>query len=337
MCPSFHPRLVNGPFDDPGLYIPFQFQNRAVLFDLGDISSLSTRDILKVSHIFVTHTHMDHFIGFDHMLRLILGRDKEIHLFGPEQFIQNVQAKLAGYTWNLLHNYDNHLVLHVHEIHVDNIFTASLTCRNSFRTDKPPSKRTRKNVLHAEPALAVSALRIDHDIPCLGYSLKERFHVNIRKDRLQDLGLKTGPWLQRFKEALYLEQAPHSKFVAGGSLDDFENPVFELGELASKIALITPGQKISYIADAGGTDANIHSIIDFVRDADHLFIEAAFTDKDRDKAIRKNHLTAKQAGTIAGRANVRQYSLFHFSPRYQGMEEQIEAEAWEAYQEGIKC
>ena len=83
MRPSFHPRLINNPFNDPGLFIPFTFQNRALIFDLGDISSLPARDILKISHAFVSHAHMDHFIGFDHLLRLMLGRDKILALFGP--------------------------------------------------------------------------------------------------------------------------------------------------------------------------------------------------------------------------------------------------------------
>ena len=116
MRPSFHPRLINDPFSDPGLFIPCLFERRALLFDLGDLSNLSARDLLKVSHVFVTHTHMDHFIGFDTLLRLLLGRDKEIHIFGPSSFMKKVEAKLSAYTWNLIENYANILSINVTEI-----------------------------------------------------------------------------------------------------------------------------------------------------------------------------------------------------------------------------
>jgi ribonuclease Z len=331
MRPSFHPRLINGPFDDPGLYIPFQFQNRAILFDLGDIAALAPRDILKISDIFITHTHMDHFIGFDHLLRLVLGRDKQIHFYGPQGFIDNLAGKLAGYTWNLLHNYENRLILNIHEIHPDKIVTARAVGRNRFQIAAGSTERPAGPAVHSEPALTVEALQLDHGTPCLGFCLKERFHVNIRKDRLADLGLETGPWLQRFKQALYTGQAAESEFEVDPNQADGSARSHRLGELADEIAMITPGQKTSYIADTLGGSEAMDRIVEFVRESDHLFIEAAFLDEDRRIATRKNHLTARQAGTIAGKAHVKKYTLFHFSPRYQGMQERIEAEAEAEY------
>ena len=105
MKPSFYPRLINDPFLDPGLYIPFLYEKRAIMFDIGELNTLTPRDLLKVSHVFVTHTHMDHFIGFDRLLRIFLGRDKELHLFGPSGFFEHIEGKLRGYTWNLVEEY----------------------------------------------------------------------------------------------------------------------------------------------------------------------------------------------------------------------------------------
>lgn len=47
----FHPFLVNEPFGDPALFVDFLFEHRA----------LPPKKILRVSGIFVSHCHMDHF------------------------------------------------------------------------------------------------------------------------------------------------------------------------------------------------------------------------------------------------------------------------------------
>ena len=89
----------------------FMYDKRAMLLDLGDLLPLSDRSLLNVRHIFVSHTHMDHFAGLDRIIRILLGRDRTLHLFGPEGFIDRVSHRLASYTWNLVERYSGVLEL----------------------------------------------------------------------------------------------------------------------------------------------------------------------------------------------------------------------------------
>ena len=330
MHPRFHPRLVNGPFDDPGLYIPFLFENQAILFDLGDIHALAPKDVLKIGQVFVTHAHMDHFIGFDQLLRISLGREKILHLYGPEKFIEHVEGKLAAYSWNLVGNYKYRLALRLTEVHRDGLLTNEYLCQNEFKSTRKVVKHPFNEILFTGPAFEVSAAILDHGIPSLGFAIQEKFHININKDQVDALGLQTGPWLTEFKRALYDAKDPESEFEIRSGNDRVAH--FKLGELAQRIAMITPGQKIAYIADAAYSQANAEKIISLTKNSDHLFIEAAFSDAHRDIAEEKHHLTARQAGELAARAGARQFTVFHFSPRYLGRESSLYQEAAQAYE-----
>jgi ribonuclease Z len=185
-------------------------------------------------------------------------------------------------------------------------------------------------ILFAGPAYEVSAAILDHGIPSLGFAIREKFHININKDRVDALGLQTGPWLTEFKRALYDEKDPESEFEIWSGKDRIAH--FKLGELAQQIAMITPGQKIAYIADAAYSPANAEKIISLTKNSDHLFIEAAFSDAHSDIAEEKHHLTARQAGELAARAGAKQFTVFHFSPRYLGQESSLYQEAAQAYE-----
>lgn len=328
MRPTFQPFLVNDPFHDPGLYINLVFENRAVVFDLGDIHALSPKSMLKISHCFISHTHMDHFAGFDRLLRLLLGRNKTVHLFGPENFLNNLEGKLAGYTWNLTQNYAESLTIHATEVRQQEMRTRIYRCRDRFSNDAPVTRQPYTGLLLSEPGFTVSSIILDHDIPCLGFRLNERFHINIKKSALTELGLAPGPWLNEFKQTLFSGYDEHAETI----IPDENNPrIFRTGSLADKIALITPGQTITYITDVVWNESNAAKIIDFARDSDHLFIEAYFLDQDMETARLKFHLTARQAGTIAGLANVGRLTTFHYSPRYADNADKLEQEAQKAF------
>ena len=333
MRPRFHPRLINGPYDDPGLYIPFHFENRAIIFDLGDTRTLSTKDLLKISHVFITHTHIDHFIGFDRILRLLLGREKNLYLYGPRGFLENVEGKLAAYAWNLVKNYQYKLALYLTEVRHDYLLTREYLCQNEFLPTRKTVKQPFNEVLYEEPAFRVSSTILDHGIPCLGFAIKERFHININRDRITALQLHTGPWLSEFKQALYEGKDAESEFEVRTGKKQVQQ--FRLGDLADQIAMITPGQKITYIADVVFNSKNNDRIVSLAKDSDHLFIEAAFLEADKDIAFEKNHLTARQAGVLAAMARVKQFTIFHFSPRYIDQAHLLQAETRQAFEDEI--
>jgi ribonuclease Z len=71
------------------------------------------------------------------------------------------------------------------------------------------------------------------------------------------------------------------------------------------------------------TPANRAAIVALVRNADLLFIEAAFALEDAALAQDRAHLTAAAAGGIAREAGVRRVEPFHYSPRYTGQEARL--------------
>ena len=333
MAPRFHPRLVNGPFEDPALYIAFAYEKRALLFDLGDLRRLPPRDILKISHCFVSHTHMDHFCGFDHLLRLNLGREKTLYLYGPEGFLDNIAGKLRAYNWNLAHRYRYPFELVASEITSGGIRTRHFACRDGFQPQYDrDSRESFEGLLLEEPGLRVEACVLDHGIPCLGFCLAESVRINIDKVALDRFGLATGAWLETFKQALYQKQDPDTLITAPSVKHHGQEHQFRLIELAQAVTRLSPGQRIGYITDVAGHAENQQAIVALTRHADHLFIESAFLSRDGHLASAKYHLTAQQAGEIAACAGAKRFTVFHYSPRYGDAAAAVQTEAEQAYE-----
>ncbi len=330
----FNTVLVNGPGGDPCVYLEMKYRRRALLFDLGNLHALPPRNILKVEHICVSHTHMDHFIGFDHLVRICLGRDRHIALYGPPGFLEQVESRLHAYTWNLVEQYVNDFVLIATEVDPKGqMTTRRFSCRRAFRAEGEDEIRPFDGLLFEDSYFSLRGAFLDHKIPCLAFRAEEKRRINIRKDALQELGLPAGPWLSGLKDCIVNDCPPDSpvriwwKNEKGLPMERWA----PLGTLADRIVKITKGQKIAYVTDALYSEDNAGMIVNLARAADILFIEGSFLDVEAEQAAKKYHLTARQAGALAGEAGVKRMIPFHFSPKYRGWEDHLIEEAETAF------
>jgi ribonuclease Z len=278
---------------------------------------------------------MDHFAGFDHLLRVCLGRDTGVRMYGPQHFISQVEHKLAAYTWDLVQNYATDFIVEVHELHRDGrVHRARFRSREQFRREPMAQCFAEAGVLLDEEQFRVRASPFQHhDIVSLGFSFEESTHINVWKSRLDARGLPSGPWLTELKRQTRAGAPDETPIrIRWRTREGSREQTIALGELKRDVLEFVPGQKVCYVTDVAGHEQNSARITDFVRDADLLFIEAVFLEADQELAARKGHLTTVRAGEIARRAAAKRAEPFHFSARYRGSEDAHRAEFLRAWQ-----
>ena len=226
------------------------------------------------------------------------------------------------------------MTLEAHAIEGDGTRTHARfeSARAFARDDAPCTVEDEQAPLHDEPLLTVRARIVDHEMPVLAFAIEEKAQVRVAADRIQAMGLATGAWLRTLKAAV-LAGAPDATTIdlawvdAGGAHLDRRT----VGELKPLVLDTVAGRRIGYVTDLRFTEANIAQLERLLADVDLLYIESVFADAERDHALRKNHLTARQAGEIARRLRARKVVPFHFSPRYRGGEHLLKAEVMAAW------
>jgi ribonuclease Z len=332
MTPTLHPRLLNGHAGDPAVFIDALHAPGAILFDCGDLSALSTRHLLRVDLLCVSHTHMDHWSDFDRLLRPLIGREKTLRVLGPPGIAAHLHHRLASYIWNLVDRIAAELVIEATEVHPAHLAHSRFRLRAGFAPERlPDTAQAADGTVLRLGALRLRAALLDHGTPSLGVAVEEEVHFNILADRLGVLGLPAGPWLMGLKAA-----------VAAGLPDDHPVPVFAraaeaagaptqpLGQLRD-VVTATEGQRVAYLTDFADTAANRAAAVALAHRADTLFIEAPFLAEDAAHAAARQHLTTSAAGAIARAAGVRRVIPFHLSARHLGQEARWMAEIEQAF------
>ncbi|MGN6376859.1 MAG: MBL fold metallo-hydrolase [Sphingomonas sp.] len=314
MRPLLHPLLVNGRFGDPAVLVRALHAPSLLLFDLGDLSPLSGRDLLRVDYVCVSHMHVDHFIGFDALLRVNVGRARTITVIGPEGIADAVGHKLKAYTWDLAERYQADLVFDVVELGAaTGARRTRFRLRRRFEAEDGGAVALDGDKVADAGIFTIHAARVDHHGTSLAFAVAEPVHLNVWRNRVTARGLPLGDWLNRLKAAIREGRGDDHPIALPGA---GEAPLGSLRDLVS----VEAGQKLGYVADVRDTAANRKAIARLCADADVLIIEGAFAAADRDRADQRAHLTTRAAGEIARQARARRVEPFHFSPRYEGQQ-----------------
>jgi ribonuclease Z len=319
----FLPQLLNPRDGDAALLVTLQGQGRALLLDCGQIAHHRRELFHPVTDLFISHAHIDHFTGFDHILRSLLTRRQTLRVHGPVGITERVAAKLGGYTWNLLG--EEAVTILVNEWSNGSIEATPYAAADCF-TPGPSAVCEAGDLLLAEETLTARCALLDHRTPSLAFRLEEADHLRIDTEALLAGGWKPGPWLERLKRLVREGADPETPVAVDGK-------PFPLGDLAERLVRRERGAILAYVTDARGSRENFTKIIALARGADRFFCEGMFLEADRERADASAHLTARQAGRLAREAGVKRLTIFHASRRYGGNHDALLDEARTEFRE----
>lgn len=305
--------LVNGVFGDPLLHLRVRHKGRSLLFDLGESGRLPARIAHQVTDVFISHAHMDHIGGFQWLLRSRLGEYPPCRLYGPPGLVQHIEGFIRSFLWDRIG--ERGPSFEISELHGDRLQRFRLQAGHTGYEVLDEMPLT-EGILLNEPGFRVRAIQLDHHTPVIAYAYEPDKEINVRKDRLTELGLESGPWLSELKQHLLADNQSTMIQLPDGS----ESSV---ARLSDELVLIQPGKKLVYATDLADTEVNRKRLVSFSKNAHTFFCEAPFVEADVDHASRNGHLTTRACGEIATAANVARLVTFHFSRRYADNPKQI--------------
>lgn len=314
--------FVNERFGDPAILCQLVRHGESLLLDLGELGSLSKKELNKVNYVLVSHTHMDHFIGFDRLLRSHIPHKKPITIVGPTGIAERVRHRILGYTWNLIDQ--EQLPYRIYEVAKDNSISAYQL-----------SKGTDFEIQAYDKALEImgshlKVLSLTHkDIPSIAYQLNFPTYWKTDINKILSDGLTPGPWISQLQAQDEIKDTSI----------DINGRAYIIKDLKERY-FTAHVRSCAYLTDIGFTRDNLERLCRIFSQTYLFFCESSFRVEDAKRAREKDHLTSKQAALIAAKLGVKIFEPFHFSNIYGKNEEDTYNEAmgyWFKFRELTKA
>ena len=154
----------------------FEIDGHSLLFDCGEGTQFQLinfkKSLLKISKIFITHLHGDHFYGLPGLLSTMsmLNREKPIDIYGPDGLREFLQAI------NEVSKSEHSFEQRIHIIDAEN-----------------------KQLICEEKDFEIYAFSLDHSVASFGYLVQQKeFKPNIKKSFVHNNDIPI-EWFQRIK------------------------------------------------------------------------------------------------------------------------------------------
>ncbi|MCC6753853.1 MAG: ribonuclease Z [Saprospiraceae bacterium] len=249
---------------------------RLYLIDCGEGTQFQLRKygvrISRIRQIFITHLHGDHVYGLPGLITTfqLMRRTEKLEIFGPPG-IQTFCDQVLGWTTSQLQ--------------------FELICRELRELNGVQC--------FDDEAVRVSALPLEHKVPCAGYLFSEkRERRKLDTERLRADGIPEICWrsLERGEDVLLPDgrRLAHAKYST--------SPL--------------PGRSFAYCSDTIYTRA----LLPYLKGVDLLYHETTFLHELEATAKEYGHSTTVQAAELAREAGVRAMLIGHYSARYEDPE-----------------
>lgn len=307
----FLPEIKSKPNEDISILFRLDNHSHNYICECGDASGLGVKECQNTRAIFISHTHIDHFVNFDQILRHQIGIEQRVVITGPKDIHLQVQAKIRGYSWNLIK--PGAIVYEIREI-------ISKSEINIYEVEPPvwelkKLKTLNSNTIYENDRFQVNFTILDHKLPVIAYLFKEADSVKIDLSKAE---FKGGRWVKELKQAF--ETGQKTQVIT------IEGKAYKAEELFYLLD-IKHGDSLGVIMDHAATDENHAKIKDLFTHANKVFIECFYKTEEKEMAVLNYHSYAEQSGKIMQICGVKEPVPVHFSRKYSPAEiEQIREE-----------